>query len=261
MPKIFKFYGQLLRTSVIASMTLRAAFLIELALMIGNNLVYFSLWWIFFKQFNDIAGWTLRDMYALMAIGMSAWGLMGICFGGLRYLSRQIVSGDLDPFMTQPKNLLIHLAGSKSLSKCWGYLITSAILVVMGGLTDVATLALIVIGIILGALVFTGFNIMAHSLAFWLGPIESVSKRYCDSLYLFVLYPPNIYSGVMQLIMFTFIPAGIIGYIPVELIRHFSWLNLFILIASSLFFFAISFLVFHLGLKRYESGNRFGMRL
>jgi ABC-2 type transport system permease protein len=61
--------------------------------------------------------------------------------------------------------------------------------------------------------------------------------------------------------MFTLIPAGIIGYIPVELLRNFSWLNLVILVSSSIVFFALAFVVFRLGLKRYESGNQFGMRL
>ena len=61
--------------------------------------------------------------------------------------------------------------------------------------------------------------------------------------------------------MFTAIPAGIISYLPVELLREFSWLQLFFLLAGSLSFFALAFSVFYSGLKRYESGNKFGMRL
>lgn len=261
MLKTLLFYFYLLRTSIIASISLRSAFLIESSLMIGNSLMYFSMWWIFFRQFNDIAGWQLRDMYALMAIVLTSYGLSQICFGGIKNLARIIINGDLDPFMTQPKNLLLHLAGSRSYSKGWGQIVSSVILVLLGGLTEPATLLLLLISSIGGCLVFTATAIMAHSLAFWLGPIESVSKKYCDSLYLFVLYPPNIYTGVLQVVMFTLIPAGVIGYIPVELLRHFSWPMLFVFVASSLSFFALAFLIFHLGLKRYESGNKFGMRL
>ncbi|MEI8364826.1 MAG: ABC-2 family transporter protein [Parachlamydiaceae bacterium] len=244
-----------------ASISKRGAFLIESALMIANNLIFFSIWWIFFRQFNDVAGWNFNDMIILMAVGTGGYGLMQICFGGVRNLSKIILSGDLDPFMTQPKNLLLHIAGSKSLSKGWGHLMTSVTLIVLGGITTPHTILLILIGILSGCLVFTSINVIAHSLPFWMGSVEGLSKKYCDSLFLFALYPTNIYSGILQVVMFTLIPAGVISYLPVELIRHFSWSRLLLLMGSSLCFLAISFIVFYSGLKKYESGNRFGTRL
>ncbi len=256
-----KFFAALLRTSIRASISVRGAFLLESALMIANNLIFVLMWWIFFRQFREIGGWTLKDMIALNAIGMGAYGLMLICFGGVKQLSRILLNGDLDPFMTQPKNLLLHLICSRSLSRGWGLLMTTAILLISTHLTSPFTLFLVALSMICGCLVFTSIGIMAHSLVFWLGPVESVSRKYCDSLIIFVLYPSNIYSGILQFLMFTLIPAGIIGYIPVELLRHFSWPNLAILIGSSAAFFALAFTVFSLGLKRYESGNQFGMRL
>lgn len=261
MLKSFIFLRLLLGTSIRASISLRGAFLIESALMVANNLVYFLIWWVFFRQFHDIAGWKIDDMAALMAIGTGAYGLMQICFGGVKHLSAIIINGDLDPFMTQPKNLLVHLLGSRSLSKGWGQLMTTVILAAFAGLTTPSKIILIVVSLVCGCLVFTSVGVIAHSLAFWLGSIESVSRKYCDSLFLFVIYPTNIYSGFLQLIMFTLIPAGIIGYIPVELLHSFSWVKLMILLSSSISFVTAAFFVFHLGLKRYESGNQFGMRL
>ncbi len=251
-----RFFFSLLRTSIRASISVRGAFLLESTFIIINNLVFVLMWWIFFRQFREIAGWTLRDLIALNAIGLGAYGLMQICFGGAKQISRIILNGDLDPFMTQPKNLLIHLIASKSLPKGWGHLITTAILLILGDLTDIATLALVLLGILFGSLVFAAIAIMAHSLVFWLGPVESVAKRYCDALFLFALYPTNIYSGVLQFVMFTLIPAGVISYLPVELLRHFSWTNLALFAGSSLAFFALAFKVFYLGLRRYESGNQ-----
>lgn len=259
--KTIAFFGALLRTSIRASISVRGAFILESVFMTINNLVFVLMWWIFFRQFKEIGGWTMTDMIALNAIGMGAYGLMQICFGNVKQLSRIILSGDLDPFMTQPKNLLIHLISSKSLSKGWGQLMTTVILLIVGNLMTVSVLPLVILSIVSGCLVFTSIAIIAHSLVFWLGSIESVSRRYCDSLFLFALYPSNIYSGMLQLVMFTLIPAGIIGYIPVELLRNFSWSNLAILISSSAAFFGLAFVVFHRGLKRYESGNQFGMRL
>jgi ABC-2 type transport system permease protein len=60
--------------------------------------------------------------------------------------------------------------------------------------------------------------------------------------------------------MFTLIPAGIIGFLPVELVRSFSWIRLGILLASAFTFWGIAVEVFNIGLRRYESGNQFNSR-
>jgi ABC-2 type transport system permease protein len=196
-----------------------------------------------------------------MAVGTGSYGLMGVCFGGIKNLSLIIINEDLDSFMTQPKNLLLHIAGSRSFAKGWGHLMTAIFLVAVGGFLSPRFIHLIFLSILSGCLVFTSINIIAHSLSFWMGSIESVSKKYCDALFLFSLYPTNIYSGILQLVMFTLIPAGVISYLPVELVRNFSWTQLVILILSALSFFTLAFLIFYSGLKRYESGNKFGARL
>ena len=257
--KTFRFFLALLRMSIRASISLRGAFLLESFLMIANNFIFLLMWWIFFRQFEEVSGWTLSDMIALNAIGMGGYGLMQICFGGAKQISRIILNGELDLFMTQPKDLLIHLIGSKSVSKGWGLVLTTVILVILGKLTS--SLALILIGVICSCLVFASIGIIAHSLVFWFGSIETVSKNYCDSLFLFALYPTHIYSGVLQLIMFTLIPAGIIGYMPVELLRNFSWFKFITLTGCSIGFFCLAFIIFYRGLRHYESGNQFGIRL
>lgn len=261
MLKTLLFFIYLVRTSIKASISKRGAFLIESGLMIANNLIFLSIWWIFFRQFNHVAGWDFHDMIVLMAVVSGGYGLMQICFGGVRDLSRMIPSGDLDPFMTQPKNLLLHILGSKSFSKGWGNFLTTITLIVLGGITAPHTLLLILVGTLSSCMIFTSFSVIAHSLPFWMGSVEGLAKKYCDALFLFALYPTNIYSGVLQVIMFTLIPAGVISYLPVQLVREFSWLQLFMLVGSSMLFLVLAVVVFYSGLKRYESGNRFGTRL
>ncbi len=254
------FYLSLLKTSIKASVSNRVAFLIETGLMIANNLIFVAIWWIFFLEFQDVAGWNFTDMALLVAIGSGGYGLMQVCFGGTRTLSHMIVGGDLDPFMTQPKNLLLHIAGSKSFAKGWGHLMTAAIMLPIGGIAELSSILLAIVGVVCGGLIFTAVNIVANCMPFWVGPVEGVVKKYCDAVYLFALYPTHIYSGFLQIVMFTLIPAGVIGFLPVDLIRTFSWIKLLILIGSSLAFFAIASAVFYAGLRRYESGNQFGLR-
>lgn len=258
--KTLTFFSALLKTSIRASISLRGAFALESIVMILNNLVFLLMWWIFFRQFNNINGWTLHDMIALTIIGTGSFGLLRICFGGTKYLATMIVQGELDPFMTQPQNLLIHLLGSRSVSRGWGHLMTCAILIALGGFT-LSAFPLLLLSMVCGALVFCAINVIAQSLVFWLGDISALSKKYCDSLFIFCMYPTHIYRGFLQIIMYTLLPAGIIGTIPVELLRHFSWSRLAILLSSTLVFCVLAIWVFGRGLKRYESGNQFGARL
>ncbi len=251
-----RFFFSLLRVSIRASTSLRGAFFLESLLMVVNNLVFVFLWWIFFQRFPEIGGWKMREIIALNAVGLGAYGLMQICFGGVKQLSKMILDGDLDLFMTQPKNLLIHLISSRSVPKGWGHLMTTLILMYIGKLWH----PIILVSIVTGALVFAAVSVIAHSLVFWLGPLDNLSKKYCESLYLFALYPTNIYSGLLQVVMFTLIPAGVISYLPVELFKTFSWEKLLLLIGSSSLFFSLAHLIFNLGLKRYESGNQFRIK-
>jgi len=239
----------------------RASFLIETGLMLANNLIFFAMWWVFFKEFRSVGSWQAEDMTALLAIVAGAYGLLLIFFGGTRELSRIIQSGQLDSFLTQPKNVLLHIAGSKAAAKGWGNILTAIILILYGGLTDLETLSLIAVSLVTGCMVYTSIRIIAHSITFWLGPTDGLSDKYADSLYLFALYPTNIYSGVLQCVMFTVIPAGVIGFLPVEMIREFSWNKLGILLLSASLFPLLATCIFYAGLKRYESGNRFGLRL
>lgn len=259
--RTFTFFLSLLKTSIKASISKRGAFLIETGLMIANNLIFFSMWWIFFRQFEDVAGWKISDMSILMAIATGSLGILQICFGGIKNLANTILNGNLDPFMTQPKNLLIHVISSSSRGKGWGHILTAFILITLSGIATLHNIPLILLCILNGSLVLASMSTIAYSLPFWLGSIGDVSNKYCDALYLFVLYPTNIYSGVLQIIMFTLIPAGIIGYIPVELVRDFSWTGLVIMLTSTGIFVSLTFFVFYTGLKRYESGNKFGIRL
>lgn len=216
--------------------------------------MFLALWWIFFSQFEEIGGWHFHDMAILMAIGMGSYGLMQICFGKARELALVITRGDLDALMTQPKSLLLHLIGSHSLTRGWGHLSTSLLLIILGGMVSI--LPLVLLGIVCGCLVMASFTIIVQSLAFWLGPIDSLSRKYCDALLLFSFYPTKMFPGFLQVILFTVIPAGIVGNLPLEMVHGFTWSKLLVLLTATCSLIGISFIVFYQGLKRYESGNQ-----
>jgi ABC-2 type transport system permease protein len=255
-----RFFLALMKTSIRSSISLKMVFLIEAFLMIGNNFIFLAIWWLFFNQFQTVGGWSFHDMIVLNCVVSGGYGISRICFGGIKDFSKTIIMGNLDIFMTQPKDILLHIVCSKSQSKGFGHLITAILLFAFDFQALAYKLPLILLFILGGALVFTAFAVIVHSLPFWFGAIDAVTNKYSDSILVFVKYPVNIYSGVFQLMMFTLFPAGIIGFLPVEIVRAFTWTYFFGFIFSVVGFIALAYFIFYRGLRCYESGNQFGVR-
>jgi len=256
-----QFYLSLLATSLKSMISLRATFFLEVILLFLNNCVFLVLWWLFFLEFRTVGSWQIQEVVLTLAFMSASYGLMTIFFGGVRMLSRTILSGGLDPFLTQPKNILLHLLMSTSLPRGFGHLFTAAFFLICYGLTDFQTIILFCLGAISGCIVLTSVRTIANSLSFWGGSIEPLAERYVDSLFLLGSYPTNIYSGWLQFLMFTLVPAGIMTYLPVELIREFYWSKLLLLLFAAAFFAFLAFFVFYRGLRRYESGNQIALRV
>ena len=107
---------------------------------------------------------------------------------------------------------------------------------------------------------FTASGVILHSLAFWLGRVEGLARQLWEFLITFSIYPRPLFAGALKLMLFTLIPAGFIGYLPVELLREFTWLGLAAALSGAVLYVGLALLVFDRGLRQYESGSRFGVR-
>jgi ABC-2 type transport system permease protein len=64
----------------------------------------------------------------------------------------------------------------------------------------------------------------------------------------------------MRVLLYTLIPGAFVGTIPARLLTSFSWGQLALPVAFAAEIALIARLVFHWGLRRYESGNLVTMR-
>jgi len=249
-------YLLLLQKSLKEAFSLRATFFLDLACL-WSNVVFITLWFFFFREFRSVGIWTMREVACLLAILNGGYGIMALFFGGVKEIPRIILSGRLDSFLLRPKNLLAQLLFSKSGVRGLGDLTGCLLIIAIFKLWQPQTLILILFGILCCFLVLTASRLIINSLIFWLGPIQEVSERYIDSLLLFATTPSNAYTGLIQIVMFTILPAGIVGYLPVELVRDFSIEKLLILSAATALFCISAHLIFYRGLRHYESGSQF----
>ncbi|MCI0340508.1 MAG: ABC transporter permease [Planctomycetales bacterium] len=253
-----RFLAALVATNLKASVALRGAFLLQAALMFGNNLIFFVVWWILFDRVEEIAGWRLADMSLLYGLVAAAYGLTVVFGGGVRQLARLVAEGELDPLLTQPKNALLHVGASRSFASGWGDLVSGVLLLALSGRVEgLAGILGATVAVLLGASVLTSAGIVFGSLAFWLGPMENLARQLWEFVVTFSLYPPTIFTPPVKVLLFTALPAGFVAHLPVEIVRAPGLGALALATGGAALLAGIAVAVFGAGLRRYESGSRF----
>jgi ABC-2 type transport system permease protein len=251
----FKFLLAVWKTNLLSVMEYRIPFLTQVFGMMLNDFFYFIIWIIFFDQFKEVNGWGLNDMYVTYGILASAVGLAELLFGNAFNLSEIINNGRLDYYLSLPRPVLLHTISSRMMivglgDLCYGYLSYS-----FSGTFSWDGLLRFTLATLLSAVIFTAFLVSIQSLAFWMGAISSLTGSVFNAVITFGIYPITLFDNYAKLILFTVIPAALIGAVPAAFIQSFSWQNLAELLAGAILFLLLAITIFRLGLKRYESGS------
>jgi ABC-2 type transport system permease protein len=253
-----RFARALLATNVKATLMLRGAFVVQVVFMALNNLTFFVFWWALMRRVPDLRGWRLGDMQMLFGVVAAGFGAAMTLAGGVRHLGRFIDEGELDTLLTQPKPILVHALGMRLQASGFGDALSGIAFIACSGQVSWRALPVVVLAIVASALVLVASGIVFFSLAFWLGPVETLARQLWELLITFSLYPEPLFGGVLRLVLFTLLPAGFVGYVPARLVRNPSIADGLLLTAAAAGYLAIGVAVFNRGLRRYASGSRFG---
>jgi len=238
---------------------LRGSFLLSMAFMVLNNLSFFVFWWVLFARVGNLRGWRLSDVELLFGMIAASFGLMQALAGGVVHLSRVIDEGELDPLLTQPKPTLLYTVSSRSQASGFGDLLSGIGFLFVSGHLTWSSAPRVLLCLLASAVTFLGSGIVYFSLAFWLRNTRTLSRQLYEVLITFSLYPEPLFGGVLKLLLFTLLPAGSVGYLPVRVIRDASFWDAALLCAGAAGFLLLAARVFESGLRRYSSGSRFGV--
>jgi ABC-2 type transport system permease protein len=236
-------------------MEYRAAFISQSIGMILNDAVYFFVWIIFFDRFKDVRGWQLTDMFLVFGVSAGAFGLAGMLFGNAFNLGDIIVNGRLDYYLSLPRSTLLHVLASRAVPSGFGDLLYGFISFIASGQFSFAGIGRFIVALILAMVVFISFLVIVQSLAFWLGTGGTLTGIAINTMVTFALYPITLFNNAAKLILFIVIPAAFMGAVPAGFVRNFSWSSLGLLILAAVGFLSLALILFHLGLRRYESGS------
>lgn len=235
----------------------KKSFVIQTIAMFINNFVFILFWKIVFNvKGGNINGLVMDDIMYLWSIPTIGYGITFFCFGGVESLCKDIAEGNLDIYLTKPKNSLISTLTSKSILSAMGDLLFGIVCgIIAVKFNPLKLIGLLLLGIVSGIItvcVMTSIRL----LAFWLGDISNACNKYTNSLLItLTIYPEKMFPVFIKVLMYTVVPAMYMAHIPVKLVNHFSLKGLVILLIAMVILLLITKMLYERGLKRYESGN------
>lgn len=243
------------RHNLMSQMAYRGAFLLKVFGMMLNNLMLLVFWALLFRQFPSLNGWNLQGIVTLYGVVATGFGLAATICGNSSHVARIIATGDLDYYLALPADPLVHMLVSRMVLTGLGDVIFGLILVVGFVPGWALKLPLFLLMSALIAVIFVSFAVLTGSLAFWLGQAEYLSMQLRNAMLSFSLYPVDIFPDFVRLVLYTLIPAALVGSLPASLLMDFDLQGLGLLTAVAAAAALLARWVFHRGLRRYESGN------
>lgn len=253
--KELKFLLAVWKTNLLSAMEYRVAFISQIIGMMLNDFIYFAIWIIFFERFRDVRGWGISDMYITYGVLASAFGLVAMLFGNAFTLSEIINQGRLDYYLSLPRPVLLHTVSSRMISSGMGDFTYGFLSYGLSGQFSLDGLLRFVLATLLAAAVFAAFLILVQSLSFWLGMMSNLTALALNAMITFGIYPITLFDNYAKLILFTLIPAALMGAVPADFITRFTWQSLAELLVGAIAFLVLAVTIFRIGLKRYESGS------
>lgn len=251
-----------MRFNLAAGMEYRASFVVQVFGMVLNNSAFIIFWLILFEKLDSpIRGYAFTDVMFLWALAAAGFGLAGVTMGNAGNLSRIVYSGELDVYLLQPVSVLPNVVASRMSVSAWGDLAYGFILFAATQPLTPLHIGLFLVFTVLAAIVFTSLRILYHTLTFFLGNAEAFAGMASEVVLSFVLYPGSIFHGPTLWLLHSLLPAALVAYIPARLFHTFDAGTFALLIAADACIVVAAWLLFTLGLRRYESGNRMGIRL
>lgn len=243
------------------AMEFRASFLTQIISMMLNNAVWIAFWAIYFTKFPVVNGWELRDILILWGISAGGYGWVVALFGNTLRVAPIIATGQVDFYLTMPKNVLLHMLISRMSFSAWGdYLFSWIMFFIAGGISITFFIQYVFAQFIVGIL-FLAVFLIGQSLAFYFGNAEGLAQQIFIGMVTFTTYPIDIFQGFTRILLFVVLPAGFVSSLPISFFREFSWSFLIQMLVVTFIFLTLAIVMFYRGLRRYESGNMITLRM
>lgn len=256
-----RLFVRYVRLNLLGALEYRASFLMQAFSMALSNSAFIFFWWIAFSALQGrIGGYTFEDMMFVWSVTSSAFGLSHVLFGNAGRLSQLILTGELDTYLLQPKNVLLNMLCAHTSLAAWGDFAYGFVLMALTQ-RGLQVWAVFVLATAVGAVLITAIALSAHSLTFFIGNASVIGGMVQEFMLNFCLYPIGIFPLLVRVLMYTALPAALIVHLPLMLAHSFRFELLLVLLGGGAVYCGLACWIFYRGLRRYESGNLIVTRL
>ncbi len=246
-----------------SALEIRATFFAEVIGMMFNNIAFVIIWIFFFNTVGSINSWTAVEAIGLEGMVAIAYGIAYALAGGSSELAKDVNNGNFDNFLLSPVNLYVRIIVSYSKLSAFGDILYGIILLsIFAVLIKMSAIQFVVLLLLIPAagLLFVNFMMVAALLAFLIPEASEAAANLVELLINPSLYPTGLYNSGMRFFFFIIIPALAIGGVPVEIVRNLDFVQLAVVLALSVFWFLLAYILLKFAIKKYESGNLMGAK-
>ena len=217
-----------------------------------------------FQQIPDLQGWTLEQLIFIYGFAQLPRGIDHLLTDNIWLVAwRLVINGDFDRYLLRPMNIFFQVIAEKLQPDALGELLVGIILVVYSAINgvvvlDAAHIALFVVSILAGALIYTSIKLLFASLSFWIkrsGPFLQLAYEMAE----FAKYPTEIYAKALRFVITWVIPFAFVAYLPAGYFLGTGAGNhmgvVFIECGIAALFWLLAYAVFRKGIRIYESAG------
>ena len=214
------------------------------------------------QQIPDLRGWSLPQLLFIYGFAQIPRGIDHLFTDNIWLISyHMIINGEFDRYMLRPMNILFQVIAETLQPDAIGELLVGTVLIIMSlnsgiVIVDGVHIVLFFVSVLAGALIYTAVKLFFASLSFWIkmsGPFLQAAYELAD----FAKYPTEIYNRPVRFIITWIIPFAFVAYLPARYFLRWeiSWTVIPAECLIALIGIVISYAVFAIGTKRYESAG------
>lgn len=238
--------------------SMRASFLTQVVGMMVNNAGIAAIWVIFISVFGNVNGWGVADVLMVQGIGSVTFGLAyGFCAGAI-FFPNEIRSGSFDAYFLRPLRVLPLVWRSTFMESTFGDLLYGVLLIAIACVmasASVPMFAFVLVMSVPGAILSIAMSTLTGSYAFWRPDDRMISDMMMRVFMVPTMYPAGAFPSVMRVVYTFIIPSLLVAGIPWESARGHALGIAALVWVGAFVWLGVAALVFHMGLRRYESGG------
>lgn len=214
-----RLYLRLVSADVRSTMEYPASFAASVATSMVLTLLELVAVTAVFSNVDELAGWTLAEVILLTGMAQTGFHICEVVVGQLDKLPDLVRTGRLDTLLLRPRPVLLQVLGQDVDTSALGKLVQSVVILVVGlVVADVAwtpaAVALLVVAVASGTVIYASVWVTTSAITFWLVDSREVSSAFTYGGRTMSTYPLGVYAPSIRAIARYVIPLAFTAYYP-----------------------------------------------